>query len=420
MSAPSPIDGGKPVTIIGAGFSGLVTAFYLVRAGFRVQIHERAERAGGLIATKKESFGLVETAANGLLNSAYVEDLFSTIDLPLEPTLKEARRRYIFRDGEPRRWPLSFGGTVSVIWFVLRSIFFKALVRPRDGETVSNWADRVLGEEASRYLVSAALQGIYAGDPSRMSASLIFGRFFQPKKMASKPNVRGTVTAPEGMGQLIEKLKTYLEKTGVEFHLQSEIESVSEKPSHPLVIATSASQAAVLLKEFDPVRADACASVELLPIVAVTVSTARPPKTQGFGCLFPPVEKRRALGVLMNNFIFANRATRGFCENWIFGGALNQVPDLLKRSDQEIVKLVKEERDAAFATNSEILDASITRWPAALPHYTTELEKALPKIKGLRQNVLLIGNYVGTIGLAKILESAATVPDEISEKGEWS
>ena len=40
----------KPtITVIGAGFSGLTTAYYLLQAGARVRVIERSERAGGLL-----------------------------------------------------------------------------------------------------------------------------------------------------------------------------------------------------------------------------------------------------------------------------------------------------------------------------------------------------------------------------------
>ena len=55
------------IKVVGAGFSGLTTAYFLVKRGFKVQIIEKTSRAGGLIETLQTEHGLVEKAANGIL-----------------------------------------------------------------------------------------------------------------------------------------------------------------------------------------------------------------------------------------------------------------------------------------------------------------------------------------------------------------
>ncbi|PYS44877.1 MAG: hypothetical protein DMF71_01990 [Acidobacteria bacterium] len=51
----------KPtITVVGAGFSGLVTAYYLVKAGEHVRVLEKSSRAGGLLQTIHTEHGLVE------------------------------------------------------------------------------------------------------------------------------------------------------------------------------------------------------------------------------------------------------------------------------------------------------------------------------------------------------------------------
>lgn len=416
------IGDGKSVTVIGAGFSGLVSAYFLVKAGYRVRVVESRLRPGGLIETHHEPFGLVESAANGLLNSTLIEDLFSDIGVELVATLKESRKRFIFRSGRPRRWPIGPTASLRLLVFLFKYLFFRAGVKPKAEETVSDWSRRTMGQECADYLVSAFLQGIYAGDPEKMSATLIFGKLFASAKAgrSTKPSVRGTVSARGGMGEVIEKLTRTLEVRGVEFLYGTEAAALQAEPREPIVLAASATQAGQLLASLDPERAYVLQQIELLPIVTATtaISQTEPPQAfKGFGCLMPPKENTQALGVLMNGMIFPGRSLKGFAETWIFGGARAGSGEVLRKSDQELLDLIASERKRIFGVETQSLHGfRITRWPQALPHYTIQLEKGIGVLQGFRKNVILMGNYLGEIGLAKILERASRLPEEFSNQ----
>ena len=70
----------------------MVTAYYLVKAGERVRVLEKSSRAGGLLQTIHTEHGLVETAANGIRNSARLEALCADIGVPLQTARREARK----------------------------------------------------------------------------------------------------------------------------------------------------------------------------------------------------------------------------------------------------------------------------------------------------------------------------------------
>lgn len=427
---------GRKVTIIGAGFSGLASAYYLSRAGFDVEIFEKNDRVGGLISTLRAQYGSVETAANGFLNSALVEELFSSLNVPLQGTGRLARKRYIFRGGRARRWPLGLSATFRVIGFGLRFVFTRRSVEPRDGESIEVWGNRVLGREACRYFLSTALQGIYAGDAARMSARLILGRHFglhsaDPQARLSssrldestdgsggsrtprevprrKPRVRGTVAPLDGMGQLIAALEADLRARGVAIHLNA-----TAKPSsdHPLIVATSPSAAAEFV---DADRAQLLRKIEMRPVATTTAFFEHTDeKSKGFGVLFPPGEAK-FLGVLKNNFIFKNRISEKhgdlFSETWIRGGVAD---------DSVILSELRDERRRVFGLDEKPLEAVVTKWPAAIPHYTLELERAIPALERAKGGVFLMGNYLGDLGLAKVLERASGWPERLRHEGAW-
>ena len=155
------------VKVIGAGFSGLVTAYYLVKEGFNVQVVETKSRAGGLIQTIQTEHGPVETAANGIRNSARLEAMCADIGVPLQPTRREARARFIYR-GQPRRFPLS---AAEVMKLGFRFAASATSLRPRPFETIVAWGQRVVGKGGTDFFLAPALGGIYAGDPDQIPDS---------------------------------------------------------------------------------------------------------------------------------------------------------------------------------------------------------------------------------------------------------
>ncbi len=418
----------KSVTVVGAGFSGLVSAYYLVRAGYDVEVYEASPEAGGLITTIETPEGLVETAANALLNSKKVEDLFLELELSMQSTRALARRRYIFNRGRARRWPLKVAATFRFLQGIFDLIFFRESARPQTGESTHGWGVRVFGLEGANALVDGALQGIYAGDPTRLSAKLIFGPLLTRKTKNARPQIRGSVAPPNGMGQLVARLENYLKQNGVRFHYSTRYHSSINKSSppsssvsnpHPIVLATNPLAAAKILREVNDARASLLEKIEMSPLVSVTVFFEKTDtKTKGFGVLFPPIEKRLALGVLKNDFIFEGRSRSLFSETWIMGGALD--PLICDLADEEILARIVRERDQIFGLTEKPKAAKITRWPSAVPHYTLDLEKLLPILNAPAKNTFLAGNYLGELGLAKILDRASMLPDKIATQGSWS
>ena len=68
------------VVVIGAGLTGLTTAFYLTRRGISVHILEASARTGGQIHTYKENDFIYESGPNtGVLSNCEVVKLFEKL-----------------------------------------------------------------------------------------------------------------------------------------------------------------------------------------------------------------------------------------------------------------------------------------------------------------------------------------------------
>lgn len=400
----------KKVIVVGGGFSGMVTAYFLSRKGFAVELHESGSRLGGLISTEHISgSGPVESAANGFILTEDLVSLLEELGLDYIETQKSARKRFIFR-GKLRRWPLGILETVDLLGRVLsRFLFQRSSFRPQSEESVWGWGLRCLNRAMTQYLLAPALQGIYAGDAHRMSAELVLGPLFKRKATKKKSKYRGTISFKNGMGEFVSALERKLRDQGVRVELNSHYQI--KDLSIPHVVCVSAAVAPKIIAPVAPEAAELLSRVEVLPVLRTTVFFEKPRfKLVGFGALFPEDQQYRVLGILSNTYIFENRGPL-YNESWIFGGAHS--PEMLNKSNDEILAQIQSERTRIFGATDKIVDYRIHPWPQALPHYTLEHQKILKELK-LPRNLYLNGNYMGAIGLSKMLVYSQELVNEFS------
>src|SRR5437870_5121048 len=288
------------IKVVGAGFSGLTTAYFLVKRGFKVKILEKTCRAGGLIETIQTDYGLVEKAANGILNSAKLEAIVADIGVPLQSTRREGRKRFIFR-GRPRQLPLR---TSEVLKVGARVVANATNLKPRPLESIAGWGQRIAGSGATDYLLTPVLGGIYAGDPMRLSASLIFGKTTLPNHLRTnrpaKGKMHGTVAPPRGMQQLTDALREWLEQSGAEFVFNRDLNAEGNSDG-PMAVCLAANATAEYLSRIAPEVSEQLRGIEMLSLVTVTSFYGdEAARVNGFGCLFPRDQGFRARGVLFN------------------------------------------------------------------------------------------------------------------------
>jgi protoporphyrinogen/coproporphyrinogen III oxidase len=394
----------RAVTVVGGGFSGLATAYYLSREGIPVEIVEKTGRLGGLIATLQTPHGPVETAAIGMRNSARVDAVCRDLGLRMLSSRSSRGARYIYRQ-RPRRWPLGVGE-----WIALVARFAAASAqgsrRPRPLETVDQWGARVLGARATRWLLGPTLQGMYAGDPARLSASLVFAA----RERQARPAPKGVVAPAAGMQQLIDALERHLRTREVNIRLNTPARLDGSRPE---IICTSACDAADCLRDVAPAASRALSTIDMLPLVRITAfypeEEAHPRRR---GILFPRGGDIRALGVLFNTNVFPHRGGQ-YSESWIYGGAADR--DAVHLSEDDLGTLMDRDRQLLCGRCVSPATRVVHRWRAALPHYDLQLESVRACGFDLPKGVFLAGNYVGGIGVSMLLEQAAAVATRVRE-----
>lgn len=388
----------KKIKVIGGGFSGLSIAYYLAKKGIEVDLFEKSNRLGGLLGSQKNSWALVEHAANGFLASDELISFCNDLGVRLVQANKEHRKRYIYR-GRPRQIPLSALETTRLAVGILRR------KKPICGQTAKDWSSSIFGFGASEYLIGPGMAGVFGTDLSQLSASLLYDYFFKYRNKRKRGSLRGLCAPEQGMQSFIDILAKALKNLGVEIHLESEERIYADEP---VVIATNAKVASELLINRDEWLSDQLANIKYLPLTSVTLGFKdAEEKLEGFGCLFPHCENFNSLGVLFNTSIFPHRGPYQ-TETYILPFCENRQDALLQKIQLDRQKLY---RKASVQVPDEV---QVHSWSEALPLYDVNLENFLNKMI-LPQNVFLTGNYLGRIGLTKILEHNKEIADRIEK-----
>lgn len=397
----------KHARVVGAGLSGLTTAWSLVQSGFDVEIVEASDHIGGLLSTTRTAHGLVERGANAFVWNATTARWFDELGLTAVFPSARSKRRFIYRDGRPRRWPLTMGETATMAGALGRA-WLAGRARPEGRESVAAWGRRVIGGPATEKLLAPALQGIYAASADRLAARAIFAG-----SQGGRRRFGGVQSAaPDGgMGEFVARLTERLQDRGTSIRLNAPVSRLDL--TTPTVIATDVKTAARMLEAEAPDAHVALSAVETTPIRSATAFfERRPDDLDGFGVLFPRTAGVDALGVLFNSVIFAQRGERFRSETWIYGPDPS-TPDV---PASRLYDRIRSDRQTLVGRddNPVALYEGWTR--AALPVYGLAVLDAREAERALPPGVVLAGNYLGRLGVSKLLEVSTEAAARLAEQ----
>jgi protoporphyrinogen/coproporphyrinogen III oxidase len=418
--------------IIGAGLSGLTSAFLLQRRGQRVLLLEKAPRFGGAIRSAHEGEWLIEAGPNSTLETnPMLTQLI--VDAGVEEQKLYAsdasKNRYILRDGALTPLPMSppaFFATRLFSWGAKLKLFREPFIAasPADAqESVSDFVRRRLGQEFLDYAINPFVAGVYAGDPDLLSVRAAFPKLFdleqkygslikgqikgakerKKRNEESKQSARmfsfldGMQTLTDALADaLTEKLHSVdvLAVTAGSAEAGNEAAadaatgdtaagtnryivryrhdgSEHEAAARNVIIATPAEAAAALSKDIAPEIKTVLSDIPYPPVAEVITGftpTAGMHPLDGFGFLIPKVEKRRILGTIFSSTIFRKRAPEGRVHLTTFIGGMRQPEEALK-SDDEIAHTALAEQHALLGTPMKPDFIHVTSWKHAIPQY---------------------------------------------------
>ncbi len=453
MAPESPTSSSGPaelfdVVVIGAGISGLTTAYWLSRAGMKVVVLESSDHVGGAITTHRDGPWLFELGPNTVLEgNAAVGELIRSCGLDDEKieALPTAKKRFLWKGD--RLIPLP-GGPVGFVTTPLFPIAAKLrLLRepwiPRpvedDDESIASFVRRRLGQTFLDYAVGPFVSGVYAGDPERLSVrwatpkiaslerehgSLIRGAFARKKGLAGAPSGK-MISFREGLDRLPKRLAERIGdvRTGVRATriLRGDAGPVVETPagrfhSRHTILAVPADVAARLVT--DATGGAIFGEIPYSPIAIVSLGVRRENLTHplgGFGFLAPRRESLRVLGCLFPSEIFEGRAPEGHVALSAFlGGRTNA--EVADWDDAKVLATALEDVRRSLGLRGDPVLSVVHRWPRALPQYELghgRFVEAAAKIEAGWKGLHFGGNILRGVSVPQCIENGAALAREI-------
>jgi protoporphyrinogen/coproporphyrinogen III oxidase len=452
------------VVVVGAGISGLTSAFLLQRAGKDVLLLEKADRFGGAIRSEHRDGWLIEAGPNSTLETTpLLTELIR--DAGVEPAKMyasdESKNRYILRDGVLLPLPMSplrFFATKLFSWKAKFRLFREPFIPPSPpdaNESVAEFVRRRLGREFLDYAINPFVAGVYAGDPERLNVRAAFPKLHaleqkygglikgtikgarerKKSKEESKQSAR-MFSFIDGMQTLTDAIAEKLPRklSGVEIqsidvsdpqalgrmytiHYRQNGESQSVA-TPVLIIATPADAAIHLTRTFAARVEEALTSIPYPPVAEVLTGFRPQPgmhPLDGFGFLIPKVEGRRILGTIFSSTIFHHRAPEGYVLLTTFIGGMRQ-PEEAERGDDEILATALSEQHALLNTPMEPVFSHVTPWKHAIPQYVDghlDRMKIVADIETANPGLYYCANYRGGISVGDCVKSAYGVAERI-------
>ncbi len=447
------------IAVIGAGLTGLTTAYYLKKKGVDVTVFEQSGRPGGVIQSVSHDGFIYENGpSTGVLGTPEVVELLEELsDLcTLEVADKTAKYRWIWKNGRWHDLPSGLTGGMTTPLFTLTDklrLLGEPFRKPGSdpNETLANLVRRRMGESFLQYAVDPFVLGIYAGDPEQLVPRYAlpklyrleqkYGSFIggsikkarEPKTEREKKATREVFSVKGGLSNLIRALVT---KTGTDcIHLNAgglkvqpaqagyEISCRGEIHHVDQVISTVGAYALKKIFEFLP--ANTCAKIERLNYARVVQVSVGFKKWEGvelkaFGGLVPFCENRQILGALFLSSFLSGRAPSGGALISTFLGGVRK-PEMVNLNDDEIVKIVSDEIKPMFRLTKWDPDLFvINRYQHAIPQYGLESEEKLSAITALERmfpGLILAGNIRDGIGMADRVRQGREVADLVTGDG---
>ncbi len=454
----------KHIVVVGAGISGLCTAYWLKKRGFNVTVFEADSEPGGTMKTIRRGGWLIETGPNSALETTpLLRELFDQLEITDQRLYADdaASKRFIVRNSMLNVLPMGLGSFLSTrLWSVggklrlLKEPFIKKALKE---ESIAEFVTRRLGKEFLDYAINPFVAGVYAGSPEKLSV-----RFAFPKLYALEANygglMKGTIKSrrerkkrkeiakdrarlfsfSNGMQTLPNRLA---EALGDSLRLSTQVEHIipmragrypkytisitnnsirTSVDADAVVLSTPAYAASNIIRPIDPEMASMLDAIYYPPVAEIFLGFKHDQirrRLDGFGFLVPEVEKKNILGCIWSSSLFPDRAPTGYVALTSFVGGSRQ-PGLVDSTDAKLMEIVMDDLRSLMGIDGMPALVKIVRWKSAIPQYNVGYGMTIKAIERFEQNyrgTFLCSNYRGGIAVGDCVMNAEKTVQTVME-----
>lgn len=444
----------KSIAVLGAGISGLSTAYALKQREFNVSVYEQNKKPGGVIRTRKENGWLVEAGPNTIMaGHKKLWDFFDKLHLTgrVVKAGDQAKKRYIVRNQKLHPVPTSLPGFLTTSLFSAGAKFrlikepFVGISDKKD-ESIASFISRRLGQEILNYAVNPFVAGVYAGDPASLSikhtfSSLhnmeqnhgsIFKSFIKKKSSSTK---KALLSFDEGLQVLIDRLQHELGKalklnhaveqitkgeTGWAVKAKAGTTSTTAKHSH-VVSTLPADQLSKIWGE--PTSKEALRKLENISYAPVSVLALGFKQQQiahsldGFGFLVPEKEDLNLLGTLFSSSLFPGRAPADHALLTCFiGGERN--PEIAAQSREKLIAKALHDLDNLLGVQGDPVFTRHTCWQQGIPQFNVGYDQYLKAAADFEEGnpgFFIKGNFIHGVSVPDCIRSSLKFAERLSK-----
>ncbi len=474
------MNGVQRVAVLGAGITGLTAAYRLIAGSstdeqaLEVQVFEAGARAGGVISTRQRSDFILEDGPDSIVTAKpHGVELCKELGLAsrLIPTQSKNRRSKVAFGGVLHTLPEGFvmlapSKVLPLISSPLLSVPGKArtlmelLIPGRNStqdETVSSFVTRRFGPEIASRIAQPMVGGIFMGDINRLSARATLPTFLHleqrygsvikglmetrsatgAKDSSADDTVSGArysmfVSLDCGLNVLVDELEKRIGEARIAYNtpvqsitraeegLWSVNTNAASYKVHAVVSCLPAHCLSQVVEPLDKNLSTTLADIQfsssaVLNLIYKASSIKR--EIDCFGFVVPKSESRSVAAISFSSIKYAGRAPRDHVVIRAFvGGVLRG--DLLLCSDDELVKLVREDLQHYLGINDEPVESFVKRWDQSMPQYRVGHESLVDELGRIfigYPGLFFAGNSYRGVGIPDCIRSATDAAREVAQ-----